>query len=115
MISSLELARLCGISQGTVDRALHGRPGVSAKTRELVLDMARQHGYRPNPVAHELMSRQSNIVGILVPAASSVFFMDFVEALKTAADRHGLRLFISPVASVEEFLGAMEDLSLIHI
>lgn len=109
MISSLELARLCGISQGTVDRALHGRPGVSEKTRERVLEMARLHGYRPNPVAHELMSGQSNIVGILVPAYSSVFFMDFLEALKKAADQYSLRLFISPVGSKEEFLGALED------
>lgn len=39
-ITSMELARVCGISRGTVDRALKGRPGVNKATRERVLAAA---------------------------------------------------------------------------
>lgn len=40
-----ELARLAGVSIGTVSRALKGQPGPSATTRAEVLKMAEEHGY----------------------------------------------------------------------
>ncbi len=105
----MELAKLCGVSQGTVDRAIHGRPGVSAATRDKILAMAAEHGYRPHPAAKELLSGKSNILGMLVPAMNSVFFMDFMQVVKEACDDFGLRLFISPVADKVEFIEALDD------
>ncbi len=49
-----ELADALGISIGTVDRALHGRNGVSPKTRDRVLKMARKLNYTPNLAARNL-------------------------------------------------------------
>lgn len=109
MISSLELARLCGVSQGTVDRALHGRPGVSAKTRALIKEQAGIYGYRPHPAARELLTGKSRVVGAIAPAGGSVFFLDFVAAIKSACDSAGLRLFITPAAAGAEFLDAVDD------
>lgn len=40
-----ELARLAGVSIGTVSRSLKGQPGPSASTRAEVLRVAEQHGY----------------------------------------------------------------------
>jgi DNA-binding LacI/PurR family transcriptional regulator len=103
MIGSLELARLCGVSQGTVDRALHDRPGISAATRERILAMAARHGYHPNPAAHEIMSGSSRLVGALVPAINSLFFMDLMHAIQEALAADGLRLLVAPVGSAGEF------------
>jgi DNA-binding LacI/PurR family transcriptional regulator len=84
MISSLELAKICGVSQGTVDRALHNRPGISAATKRRVLAAARQHGYQPNPVAGELLRGRSRVVGAIVPALGGLFFMDLMQAVNCA-------------------------------
>src|ERR1035441_673895 len=43
-----QIAELAGVSIGTVDRALHGRPGINDETRQRVLDIAKKIGYRPN-------------------------------------------------------------------
>ena len=59
MISSLELARICKVSQGTVDRALHDRPGVSLATKARILAAARRHGYRPHPGVIPMPARSS--------------------------------------------------------
>jgi LacI family transcriptional regulator len=95
MISSLELARRCGVSQGTVDRALHGRPGVSEKTRARVLAAAEQFGYRPNPAVLEVMRGGSRVVGGVVPAFSSVFFLDLMQALSRRLSERGLTLLLA--------------------
>jgi len=109
MISSLELARQCGISQGTVDRALHDRPGVSPKTREKVLRLARQLGYRPNPAAREILTGQSLTVGAILPAVNNVFFMDLFNALGKALAANGLRLQLTPVENRAAFLDVLQD------
>jgi len=109
MISSLQLAKLCGVSQGTVDRALHDRPGIGAATKARILAVAAEHGYTPNPVARELMSGRSALLGVIVPAVNSVFFMDLVNEVKRACDPVGLRPLITPVADAEEFLAVLGE------
>lgn len=109
MISSLELARQSGVSQGTVDRALHNRPGVSPKTREKILRIAKLRGYRPNPAARELLTGQSLTVGAILPAVNNVFFMDLFNELGRALGKQGLRLQLNPVENRETFLDLLED------
>lgn len=73
MLNIRELARLAKVSPGAASLALRGRPGVSEATRERVLAVAAEHGYRPNPMVTALMSqvgtrlrtRVQSIVGIL--------------------------------------------------
>jgi len=73
MLNIRELARLAGVSHGAASLALRGRPGVSAETRERVVRLAAQHGYRPNPMVTALMTqvgarqrrRVKSIIGLL--------------------------------------------------
>jgi LacI family transcriptional regulator len=109
MISSLELARLCGISQGTVDRALHGRAGISPKTRDRILNLAQQHGYRPNPAARELIAGQSRTVGAIVPSVNNIFFMDLFSELGKRLKERNLRMQLTPVESRADFLDALDE------
>ncbi|MFG0250024.1 MAG: LacI family DNA-binding transcriptional regulator [Phycisphaeraceae bacterium JB051] len=109
MISSLELAKLCGVSQGTVDRALHDRPGISAKTRDRILKVAQEHGYQANPVATEMMQGKSIIVGGLVPSLNSIFFMDLFETISRQLDAMGLRLQVCSYDSPQSCLSILTD------
>jgi DNA-binding LacI/PurR family transcriptional regulator len=109
MISSLELSRLCGVSQGTVDRALHNRDGISDDTKKRILAAAAAHGYLPNPAAREVMTGRSRMVGALVPDMSSVFFMDFMNAMKEALAPQGLRVLLTTANTPSEFRQVLED------
>jgi DNA-binding LacI/PurR family transcriptional regulator len=98
MISSLELARLCGVSQGTVDRALHDRPGVAVATRKRILSIAQEHGYVPNPAAREMMGlATSTLVGAVAPESSieGIFFTSLFAHLSRRLRQAGLRLVIT--------------------
>ncbi len=109
MISSTELASLCGVSQGTVDRALHNRAGVSAKTREKILAVAEEHGYRPNLVASELIQGESTIVGVILPSLRAAFFTDVVQAIQDRLRQDGLRVHVAVAASAQEEQEAVAD------
>jgi LacI family transcriptional regulator len=60
----LDIAKALGTSIGTVHRALHDNPGVSAETKAKVLQMARTLGYRPNLAARFLSSKRTLRVSV---------------------------------------------------
>lgn len=108
-VSSLELARLCGVSQGTVDRALHDRGRISAKTRERILEAARSHGYLPNPAARELMTGRSAFIAAIVPTFGGVFFTDVLEFLHGAFIERGLYLLTAQAGDGQATVKLMRE------
>jgi LacI family transcriptional regulator len=69
-----EIAQTLGVSIGTVDRALHDRPGINQSTRARVLELAGTLGYRPNLAARFLSSRKQLRVGVCLPRQIASFF-----------------------------------------
>ena len=58
MVTMKKIAELCGVSRGTVDRALNGRGRVNAETAAMIKKMAEQLGYEPNPAGKALAARK---------------------------------------------------------
>ncbi len=91
-----EIAAALALSIGTVDRALHGRPGISAKTRARILEVAASMDYRPNLAARQLKLNRQIRVGVYLPRQISSFFQPLREGIRTAASAmHGLQVDIS--------------------
>lgn len=93
-ITSKELARLCGVSQGTVDRALNNRVGISEKTRKRVLDAAREHGYVKNRHASALSSGKSGLIGVVMLHLKNEFFSHMLTAIERQARAAGYSVVI---------------------
>ena len=62
-----DVARLAGVSRGTVDRVVYGRGRVSGQTREKVLKAIAELGYSPNPNASSLANRKEYRFACLIP------------------------------------------------
>lgn len=73
-----DVARAAGVSAGTVSRAMNNYPDISAKTRERILEAAKELQYSPNLMAKSLSSKHSrNIALILSGFLEDVMFNDF--------------------------------------
>jgi LacI family transcriptional regulator len=68
------IAELAKVSIGTVDRALHGRPGINEQTRQHVLKIAERIGYKPNLAARSLVTGKRIRVGLCVPRKIAYFY-----------------------------------------
>jgi LacI family transcriptional regulator len=71
-----QIAKLAGISRSTVSRVLNDHPNVNAQTRERVLQVIAETGYRPDPIARSLSSRRAGIIGLVIPLAIQSLFED---------------------------------------
>ena len=63
-----DIARLTGLSKGTVDRVLHNRGEVSKKSYQKVMDVIQELGYEPNLYASLLARGERRTIALLLPA-----------------------------------------------
>ena len=75
-----QIAELAGVSIGTVDRALHGRPGIRETTSKRVLRIAKRLSYTPHLAARILSANRADLrIGVCIPEEIH-FFYDQVRA-----------------------------------
>ena len=89
-----DIARELGISTGTVDRALNGKPDVSVATRARVLDLAEKLGYTPNLAARFLQSRKAVRISVHLPRRIALFWDALREGIREAAVPYGHALHV---------------------
>jgi len=92
-VSSIDVAKLAGVSQATVSYVLNARPDqvIREETRQKVLEAARALGYQPNLAARAMVTGRSNMVAFWVPnSARSVFYhvIDGIMALSHGSGFH---------------------------
>jgi DNA-binding LacI/PurR family transcriptional regulator len=105
-VTSLDVARLAGVSQSAVSRAFTPGASVADATRKRVLDAARALGYRPNAIARTLITRRSRIVAMVVSYLENPFYPAIIELMSQRLQRDGyhLLLFISDTEAADELL-----------
>ena len=100
----MDLARLAGVSPGTVSRALAGKAVVAAPTMERIKSLAVEHDFRLNQMASRLRTRRTGVIGVVVPLGhesrqhlSDPFFMTMIGHLADALTENGYDLMLSRV------------------
>jgi len=76
-----DIAEDLGVSLMTVSKALRGHTDISEKTRERILRRAEQLRYQPNWIARGLVTRQTYIVGLVIPDLMHSFFAEVANGL----------------------------------
>ncbi|SFW42459.1 LacI family DNA-binding transcriptional regulator [Selenomonas ruminantium] len=89
MVTMKRIAELCGVSRGTVDRALNGRGRVNAETADKIRKTAQELGYEPNPAGKALSARKKRpVISIVIPSENNPFFDDVLEGMEEAAAQY---------------------------
>jgi LacI family transcriptional regulator len=88
------VARLAEVSIGTASKAINANGRLSLETREKVLRVARELGYRPNDLAQSLHRARSRTVGILSNDSFGRFTFPIVEALEDRLADEGMAVFM---------------------
>jgi LacI family transcriptional regulator len=94
-VTTKDLARICGVSLGTIDRAFRNRPGIKVSTREAILAAAREYGYTPNLIARNLKTRHTLDIGLIVHDLENEFFAQLVNSIQETAWQRGYFLQIA--------------------
>lgn len=109
-----DVARLAGVGNGTVSRALNGGRNVSTEKMARINAAMRHLNYRPNRVARSLKGAHSGIFGMIVPSISDMFFSRCAEAVEGVVRERGELLVVVASHDDEDLLLAGLRQLLLH-
>ncbi|MXV52687.1 substrate-binding domain-containing protein [Pedobacter sp. HMF7647] len=94
-ITIRDIAKELKLSVSTVSKALRDSYEISGKTKELVTNYAREHNYRPNPIAQSLKQGRSKSIGIVVSTIDNHFFSQVIDGIESVAHNNGYNVIIT--------------------
>lgn len=114
-ITISQIAKIAGVSRGTVDRVLHNRGSVSKETKEKILNIIDKYDYQPNAIGSALARNKSYKIGVILIEKHNSFFQIIkngaFEAINTYKD-YDIELEIRHISQVNEneYLAALDEL-----
>lgn len=94
MVTSHDVARLAGVSQPTVSRALRDDARVSEATKQRVREAAVALGYAPNAIGRALSVGRSTRVGLVVTDLNNQFYSYVIAPMHQELERLGYELVL---------------------
>ncbi|MGI9861446.1 LacI family DNA-binding transcriptional regulator [Moorella naiadis] len=88
------IAEQAGVSVATVSRALSRPEMVRPATREKILALVEDLGYKPNPLARGLVTGRTGQIALVVPTLNNPFFAQLVEGCQKFLIPRGYNLII---------------------
>lgn len=107
-----DIAERAGVSIGAVSYALNGLPGVSVTTRQRILEIADEIGWRPNISARALSVSRAHAIGLVIARTPDTlgvepFFMRFIAGLESELSAAKVALLLQVVQDHRAAIAAM--------
>ncbi len=106
-VTSVEVARLAGVSQSTVSRVFSANNLVAGETSARVVEAAHTLKYQPNAIARSLITRRTDMIGIVMAEITSPFYPYVLEMFTKRLHELGKRVLLfstGPDGDVDETL-----------
>lgn len=94
MVNLKQVAVMAGVSTATVSHVLNNTARVSPRLREQVLKVVRELNYQPNALARSLVTRRSNVVGMVITDIMNPFYGALTRGAEDVLARVGYTLLV---------------------
>jgi DNA-binding LacI/PurR family transcriptional regulator len=75
-ITIKDVAKLANVAPSTVSRVIANNPRISERTKEKVREAMDELGYHPNFIARSLANQSTQVIGLVLPNSTDVFFQN---------------------------------------
>ena len=110
MATIREISEKANVSVATVSKVLNGKGNVSDRTRQRILDIARELNYRPNLNARYLKSGQSKTIGIITEDLTVFNAPEIVDGIAAACDDAGYSYILGNLRFYKRYGNGPKDL-----
>ena len=94
MVTLKELAEECNVSIATISNILNGKSNVSKETKERVLAVIKERGYRPNLMARSLRAITTRTIGVIVDDLGAFGTPEIIEGIISNCEKSNYKVII---------------------
>lgn len=95
MATIIDVAKLAGVSVGTVSRVLAKNDTVKPKLQTKVDAAIKELRFKPNAAARALRKSQSDLMALIVPDIEDAIYSETIKSVELAASKNGLLLLLT--------------------
>lgn len=111
VITSIDVARLAGVSQSAVSRAFSSTASISPTTKERVFRAAEALNYRPNRIPSIMLTGRSGMIGIIVGGLRNPLYGTALEQLSAGIRDAGFQVLLVQVIDTVTLEAAIGQLA----
>ena len=94
MVTIHDVAKRANVSAATVSRYINKNGYVGKKSREAIEHAIKELNFVPNNVARTLSTKQSNMIGLIIPDIKNPFFPELARAVEDTAYKYGYTVIL---------------------
>lgn len=94
MVTIADVAKLAGLSTGTVSRVMNGSENVSSEARSKVNDAVKELGYKPNIQARSLRRQRTDTIALAIPELTNDFWTSIARGVQDVCQSKGYHVLI---------------------
>jgi LacI family transcriptional regulator len=94
-----DIARIAKVSHTTVSRALNDKSRIRNETKEKILSIAKELGYRPNFIARSLVMRRTRTLGLVITNIANPFYTELAQGIEKTATKLGYSIILCSTQS----------------
>ncbi len=89
-----DIAKMVGVAESTVSRAINNKPGVGEDTRRKILNIVEEYNYKPNQMARGLAKQETRIIALFVPDLSLNSHLQIMNKVEGVANNQGYQVIL---------------------
>lgn len=101
-ITIRDVAQICGVGVSTVSRAINNHPDISPETRQMVMQVIKEHNYIPNNSARNLKRQTAKAIAVLVKGIDNSFFHEMIRDIEEEIKKRKYTMVLQHVKSSED-------------
>lgn len=89
-----DIAKMVGVAESTVSRAINNKAGVGEDTRKKILEIVEKYNYKPNQMAQGLAKQETRIIALFVPDLSIHSHLQIMKKVEEVANNAGYQVIL---------------------
>lgn len=106
-----EIAKKAGVSTATVSYVLNDSSKVSEKTREKVMKIVEETGYKSNLLAKSLRSSRTHVLGVIVEDIQTKHTPAIIDGINEMAEKSGYQILLCNLRLLTKIGSHFQDIS----
>lgn len=90
-----DVAKKAGVSIASVSRVINDSKPVTPETKEKILKVIKETGYKPNAMARGLKKNESGLIGLITPDMENGTFAELVKGIESVIEKNSMNLIVS--------------------
>ena len=108
--TSYDVARAAGVSQSAVSRCFAPGGSIASATRERIVKVANELGYRPNALAQGLISGRTGLVALLISSLTNLYYPEVLDELTRRLTARDTRVLLFSLGTESEVDAVLDQL-----